>query len=174
MRAAALGAVVGLLLMGCTAGTTSGGGTPSAKESAPAAASTGLAASPQPSALLNETPDPHSTVGGLARDFPSDLLPGPDGAEILVSSVDPVGDSTAYQVSLNLRSTLPAASIVALYRTSLTSAGFSEAKRTTPDAALAAQSTFTRSGGDELLVIGVLDRAGIRTVTIGGRLRRAG
>jgi hypothetical protein len=82
-----------------------------------------------------------------------------------------VGSSGAYQVSLNLRTPLSAAEIVDVYRKTLTGAGFSEAEQTLPDAALAAQSTFTRSGGDEVLVIGVLDRDAVRTVTIGGRLR---
>jgi len=172
-RAVALAALVGVLLGGCDLGGTAADGEPSPT---PSGASS-LARTPDPTdsatPLLNDAPDPNSTVGGLAPGFPSDLLPVPGGVEVLVSSVDPVGSSNAYQVSLNLRTVLSAAEVVDVYRKSLTTAGFTEAEQTTPDAALAAQSTFTRSGGDELLVIGVLDRDGVRTVTIGGRLRSA-
>ena len=164
-------AALAMLLTGCGPGPDGVGPT----SSAATAASPG----PQPSetsatdsTLLQATPDPHSTVGGLAPGFPTKLLPVPDGTEVLVSSVEPVADSTAYQVSLNLRTVLSAAAIVDVYRTSLTGAGFTEANQSAADPALAAQSTFTRSGGDELLVIGVLDRDGVRTVTIGGRLRK--
>lgn len=121
--------------------------------------------------MLPEEADPNSVVGALAPDFPADLLPVPTGSVVLVSSVEAIGDSGAYQVSLNLRTALEAAETVDVYRTSLTAAGFAEVEQPAPDAAIAAQSTFTRSGGDELLVIGVLDRDGVRTVTIGGRLR---
>ncbi|WP_407343833.1 hypothetical protein [Pengzhenrongella phosphoraccumulans] len=172
-RAVALAALVGVLLGGCDLGGTAADGDPSPTPSG--ASSLARTADPTDSAtpLLNDAPDPNSTVGGLAPGFPSDLLPVPGGVEVLVSSVDPVGSSNAYQVSLNLRTVLSAADVVDVYRKSLTTAGFTEAEQTTPDAALAAQSTFTRSGGDELLVIGVLDRDGVRTVTIGGRLRSA-
>ena len=172
MRAAALVALACTMLLGCGLDDTAqGGASPGPSPASPDSAARTPSSAQTP--LLNEQPDPNSTVGGLAPGFPSDLLPVPGGVEILVSSVDPVGDSSAYQVSLNLRTVLSATSILDVYRKSLTAAGFTEADRTTPDAALAAQSTFTRSGGDEVLAIGVLDRAGVRTVTIGGRLRNA-
>jgi len=173
-RTVALIALLSALLIGCGLGGSAADG-----ESAPTpSGSVALDArtpdpSKPPTALLNDAPDPNSTVGGLAPGFPSDLLPVPGGVEVLVSSVDPVGDSTAFQVSLNLRTVLSAPEVVNFYRQSLVTAGFTEAEETTPDAAVAAQSTVTRSGGDELLVIGVLDRDGMRTVTIGGRLRSA-
>ncbi|MGV8965152.1 MAG: hypothetical protein ACOH2F_02630 [Cellulomonas sp.] len=174
-RAVAMIALSGALVGGCGLSGSASDGAPAAT---PAGSVSRDARTPGPSdaatPLLNETPDPNSTVGGLAPGFPSDLLPVPAGAEVLVSSVDPVGDSNAIQVSLNLRTALAAPEVVDLYRQSLVAAGFTEAEQTTPDAALAAQSTFTRSGGDELLVIGVLDRDAMRTVTIGGRLRNAG
>ncbi|RYV50329.1 hypothetical protein [Pengzhenrongella frigida] len=177
-RTAALGVLVCAVLVGCASGgpaaDTSASATPSSAAASKAADPTLLPPTPAPTPLLNEEPDPNSTVGGLAPGFPSDLLPVPAGVEVLVSSVDPVGDSSAYQVSLNLRTVLSATQIVDVYRQTLTAGGFAEAEQTTPDAALAAQTTFTRSAGDEVLVIGVLDRDGVRTVTIGGRLRTAG
>lgn len=168
-----LAALATTVLTGCGLEpfTGDGAGGSSASASPGPAVQTPLESVPQESPLLNDKPDPHSTVGALAQGFPTKLLPVRDGAEVLVSSVEPIGDSGAYQVSLNLRTTLSAADVVATYRTSLTAAGFTEAEQNPADAALAAQSTFTRSGGDELLVIGVLDRDGVRTVTIGGRLR---
>lgn len=169
-----LAAAVSAPLTGCGLGpfATGGGASDSSAVASPGPqVPTPSEASPQASPLLKDTPDPNSTVGGLVAGFPTDLLPVPDGAEVLVSSVEPVGSSGAYQVSLNLRTVLGAPEIVDLYRQSLTGAGFAEAEQTVPDAALAAQSTFTRSAGDEVLVIGVLDRDGVRTVTIGGRLR---
>ncbi len=56
-----------------------------------------------------------------------------------------------------------------LYRTSLTKAGFTEIAD--PGAALTAQASFSRSSGDELVSIGILDDGTKRTVTIGGRVR---
>jgi len=167
----ALLAALAMLLTGCGPvpagdGPTNGSATPASPGARPTETST------PDSALLKATPDPHSTVGGLAAGFPTKLLPVPDGVEVLVSSVVPVSDSTAYEVSLNVRTVLTAAEIVDIYRKSLIGAGFIEANQSAADPALAAQSTFTRSGGDELLVIGVLDRDGVRTVTIGGRLRK--
>ena len=174
-RTLALIALSGALLSGCGFGDPAADGEPSPTPSGSVEldGQTPAPSSP-PTPLINDTPDPNSTVGGLAPGFPSDLLPVPSGVEVLVSSVDPVGDSNAVQVSLNLRTVLSAPEVVDIYRKSLVTAGFTEAEQKTPDAALAAQSTFTRSGGDELLVIGVLDREGMRTVTIGGRLRNAG
>ena len=125
------------------------------------------------SPLLSGQLDPNSAVGTLATGFPADLLPVPPGAEVLVSSREPIAGSSAFQVSLNLRTTLSADAVIQFFRAPLTTAGFVEVTPSSSAAALAAQSTFTRSGGDELLVIGVLDRDNVRTVTIGGRLRSA-
>jgi len=175
--AVVLVALVTALLAGCGINPFAGTSTVSdskVRASPGPAVQSPLEPSSQESPLLGDTPDPHSTVGGLVAGFPTDLLPVPAGVEVLVSSVEPVGNSNAYQVSLNLRTVLSAPEIVATYRQSLTAAGFVEAEQTAADAALAAQSTFTRSGGDEVLVIGVLDRDGVRTVTIGGRLRSNG
>ena len=118
--------------------------------------------------LLTATPDEHSAVGSLAEGFPTHLLPLPADAVLLVASAVPVGDADVQEVSLNLHTGTSVADLVALYRTSLTDAGFTEA--TGPDTDLAAALSFTRSGGDELVSIGILDEGERRTVTIGGRL----
>ena len=75
------------------------------------------------------------------------------------------------EVSLNLRTSATAEDLLTLYRTALTEAGFTEVAAQAPDTDLAVDVTFVRSGGDELVSIGVLDTDGARTVTIGGRIR---
>lgn len=111
-----------------------------------------------------------STVGGLAEGFPTDLIPVPEGSEILMSAAEPDPETGLTAVSLNLRSVLGTEDLVAAYRTPLTAAGFAETA-TDPGAGLAASSTFVRGDGSEVLTLGVLDRDGVRTVTIGGTVR---
>lgn len=175
-RAAAVGPAVialalTLVLGGCSApGRADPDPTPSGSpvRSAPA--------SPEPTPEPVPTPDEHSAVGDLAEGFPADLLPVPDDAEILVSTYAPLGEPGAgqpYEVSLNLTTSLPVADAVALYRASLTAAGFTETVDT-PTGGLAAESTFSRSSGAELVTVGVLDRDDVRTVTVGGTVRASG
>ncbi len=129
------------------------------------------AASPD-ATLLTTTPDPTARVGLLAPDFPSDLLPMPSDAMLLVTSAVPVGTAGVQEVSLNLQTSWPTTRILDLYRTSLVAAGFTEVPAV--DTGLSAESTFTRSGGNEIISVGVLDGAGVRTVTIGGRVHAKG
>lgn len=133
-------------------------------------------ADPSPDAtdepLVTATPDSHSEVGDLVAGFPIDLLPVPADAVILVTSAVPVGDADVQEVSLNLRTAATTQEVLDMYRTTLTAAGFTEIPET--GTGLSAGSTFTRSGGDELVSIGVLDTDGARTVTIGGRVHTAG
>jgi len=121
--------------------------------------------------MVTASPDTFSQVGDLVRGFPIDLLPVPSDSAILVTSAVPVGDADVQEVSLNLRTSATAAELLALYRTALTAAGFTEVTSQTSDSDLAVDVTFVRSGGDELVSIGVLDIDGARTVTIGGRVR---
>ena len=121
--------------------------------------------------LLPTTPPPYSAAGALVPGFPVDLIPVPDGAEILVSSAVPVGNNGVQEVSLNLRSPATAAALMGVYRAALLAAGFLEVALTGIQAGLAEESTFTRSSGDEILVVGILDQNSARTVTIGGRVR---
>lgn len=117
-------------------------------------------------------PGPESSaVRSVVEGFPVDLLPLPEDAMILVTSAVPVGDSEVQEVSLNLRTRVAPAEVLALYRESLTGAGFTELPAEAPHDELAAEATFVRSGGDELVSVGVLDDDGLRSVTIGGRLR---
>ena len=121
--------------------------------------------------LLPTTPPPYSAAGALVPGFPVDLIPVPDGAEILVSSAVPAGNNGVQEVSLNLRTPATAAALMGVYRASLLAAGFLEVALTGIQARLAEESTFTRSSGDEILVVGVLNQNSARTVTIGGRVR---
>ncbi|MCV2396473.1 hypothetical protein OEB99_19350 [Actinotalea sp. M2MS4P-6] len=163
--ATVLGAA-GLLLV------TSGCSTPTMPDEAAATGVGSVAPSPTPEDLVTAVPDEHSEVGRLTPDFPVDLLPVPDDAVILVTSSVPVGDADVQELSLNLHTAMSVPDVVDLYRTALTAAGFSEID--IPDTALAAELSFTRSGGDELVSIGVLDDNGTRTVTIGGRIHTQG
>ena len=146
--------------------------TESADTDAGSDATTSLKAEPEP--LVAATPDEHSEVGELVEGFPIDLLPVPADAAILVTSAVPVGEADVQEVSLNLRTTATAAELLSLYREALTSAGFTEVTPQQVSTDLAVETTFTRSGGDELVSIGVLDDDGARTVTIGGRVRTEG
>jgi hypothetical protein len=161
------GAVAALLVAtACTPVTGSG------RASAAATASSAPAQQPAPSeSLLTESPDTHSSVGSLAEGFPVDLVPVPDGAEVLVSSAARAGDTGLWDVSLNLRTAQDTAGLVDLYRQHLLAAGFVETAPEHAEPGLAAQATFSRSDGAEILVLGVLDRDGVRTMTLGGRVR---
>ena len=132
-----------------------------------------VAAAPEesPEPLVTAEPDQYSEVGDLVDGFPIELLPVPGDAVILVTSAVPVGDADVQEVSLNLRTSATAEDLLTLYRTALTEAGFTEIAAQAPDTDLAVDVTFVRSGGDELVSIGVLDTDGARTVTIGGRIR---
>jgi hypothetical protein len=110
-------------------------------------------------------------VGTLVEDFPVDLLPVPHDAVLLVTSAVPVGGSAVREVSLNLRTRLSVSEVMRLYRAGLTEAGFSEVTPPTDELGPTADATFTRSGGDELVTIGVVDVDGARTLTLGGRVR---
>lgn len=176
---AALAALLLASIAGC-AGATSGSTASASAEleaalaAEPSAASTPSTPAPKsasPEPLVTTTPDAHSEVGQLAPGFPIDLLPVPDDAVILVTSAEPVGDADVQEVSLNLHTSMTTDAVLNLYRTALTGAGFSEVD--TAGAGLTAEASFTRSGGDELVSIGVLDDGGTRTVTIGGRVRVA-
>jgi hypothetical protein len=138
---------------------------PEVAETTPAEPS--IVAAPEP--LVTATPDAFSLVGDLVEGFPIDLLPVPNDAVILVTSAVPVGDAQVQQVSLNLRTSATATELLELYRTALTEAGFTEVPYTSASD-LAVDATFVRSGGDELISVGVLDVDGARTVTIGGRV----
>ncbi|WP_024288059.1 hypothetical protein [Cellulomonas sp. KRMCY2] len=172
---AAISAVIGATLVlasaGC-AGTVPAADqapVPAARTTPPAVAAPKAESVPQ-EPLVTSTPDAHSEVGELVTGFPVDLLPVPADAVILVTSAVPVGDADVQEVSLNLRTVMSAEDLLALYRDALTVAGFTEVPAVDAMTDLAVEATFTRSGGDELISIGVLDVDGARTVTIGGRV----
>jgi hypothetical protein len=164
-RAAAATVVVlaTLATTACTGGT--GTPSPSASASADAAPSPGESLLPSPSAT-------GSAVGGLAAGFPTGLVAPPEGSEILVSSAQTDDATGLTTISLNLRSPAATADLVAAVRAQLLAGGFVETAVDPGTTGLAATSTFTRGeGGVELLTLGVLDRDGVRTLTLGGSVR---
>jgi len=162
--------VVALLVAASTAAcSTSGPG-----RQAPTGSAVVVAPTPAPTeTLLPEDDSTHSAVGELAPGFPVALVPVPDGAEVLVSSAEPVDGTDLTEISLNLRTGQDAAGLLAAVRGPLVAAGFAEGTPPAPEPGLAAQSTFSRGDGSELLVVGILDRDDERTLTLGGRVRAA-
>ncbi|MBF0687028.1 MAG: hypothetical protein IR158_04575 [Cellulomonas sp.] len=152
-----------LLGAGLTAGCTSPPDpTPVAASSSPASPA------PAPSeSLLSDDIDDDTAVGTLAPDFPALLVPVPPDAEVLVSSAEPLGDDRL-RISLNVRTDQDTGGLLEAVRAPLLAAGFSESAPPAPEPGLAAQTTFSRAEGAELLVVGVLDRDGRRTMTLGG------
>ncbi len=139
-----------------------------------AAPSTSAVPSPAPTTaeepaetLLADEIAEDTAVGELAPGFPADLLPVPPGAEVLVSSAEPAADGRL-RISLNVRTPQDTAGLLEAVRGPLLAAGFAEAAPPAPEAGLAAQTSFARSDGTELLVVAVLDRAEVRTMTLGG------
>lgn len=137
-----------------------------------------VAPAPQPSPTESLLPSPTattSTVGGLAAGFPTDLVVVPEGSEILVSAAETDASTGLLDISLNLRSPLGTAELVEQVRAGLVAAGFVETVLDAAASGLAATSTFVRgTDGTELLTLGVLDRDGVRTLTLGGSVRVAG
>jgi len=128
--------------------------------------------SPAPTeTLLSDQAADTSVVGSLAPGFPTDLVPVPAGAEVLMSSAQPVEGSDLTQISLNLRTAQDTAGLLDAVRGPLLAAGFAEGTPPQTEAGLAAQATFARADGAELLVVGILDRDGERTLTLGGQVR---
>ncbi|MBO9555816.1 hypothetical protein [Cellulomonas sp.] len=169
---------VGASLVGCVtvavavalAGCSSSG--PAAL--APTGSTAAVQPEPTPTETLLGTPDAGgSTVGGLAEGFPADLVPVPQGAVVLVSSAEPVATTDLVQISLNLRTEQDTDGLMAAVRAPLVAAGFVEGAPPVVEPGLAAQSTFSRGDGSELLVVGVLDRDDERTLTLGGKVRTA-
>ncbi len=155
---------------------------------------------PTPTSTMPEY-DGSTTAGELAPGFPADLLPVPDGADLLASSASSGPDGTDdtddtdgvwQSLTLNLRTEASAESIVELYTEVLTEADFSVSPSDALSA-LDAHVTFVRplddagggSVGDgdeeqggrptaETVVVGVLDDETTRLVTISGRVLAAG
>ncbi|WP_456843894.1 hypothetical protein [Cellulomonas sp. P5_C6] len=149
--------------------STSGPGRESPTGSAVAVATP--APSPTETLLPDGTDSTSSAVGELAAGFPVTLVPVPEGAEVLVSSAEPVEGTDLTEISLNLRTGQDAAGLLAAVSAPLVAAGFTEGTPPAAEPGLAAQSTFSRGDGSELLVVGILDRDGQRTLTLGGRVR---
>ncbi|AEI11960.1 hypothetical protein [Cellulomonas gilvus] len=140
-----------------------------AEPTAPTTAASTAGASVATEAPLALPDTTRSTVGGLADGFPSDLVTLPGDADVLVSSAQPVDGGDLVEISLNLRTTLSAEDLMQDLRDSLDGAGFSETPAADLPDGVAAQSAFARESG-ELVTVAVLDRDGVRTLTLGGRV----
>jgi hypothetical protein len=77
------------------------------------------------------------------------------------------------EVSLNLRTQQATDELLAAVSAPVVAAGFVAGTPPLAEPGLAAQATFARGDGTELLVVGILDRDGERTLTLGGRVRTA-
>jgi hypothetical protein len=168
LAATVVALAVGVSLTSCS---TSGPGQASPTGSAVALVTPEPASSetllPEPEADV----DARSAVGELVAGFPASLIPVPDGAEVLLSSAAPVDGSDLTEVSLNVRTVQDTAGLLDAVRVPLVAAGFVEISPPAAEPGLAAQSTFSRGDGSELLVVGILDRDDERTLTLGGRVR---
>lgn len=139
-------------------------------DAAPERTASAAASSPVPApseSLLTDEIAEGSAVGALAPGFPSGLVPVPPDAEVLVSSAEPLADGRV-RISLNVRTGQDTAGLVEAVRAPLVAAGFVESPPAAPEPGLSAQTTFSRAAGAEILVVGVLDRDGLRTMTLGG------
>jgi hypothetical protein len=145
-----------------------------------ASASSGISATASPSPVPSYAEG--STAGAIAPDFPSSVVPVLQGATVVSSSTEPVGDGSHVRVSLGLRTAEPAKKIVADYAHTWTSQGFDRTHEK-PVAGADAGATFRRAaptpkangtvGTVELtdyLVIAVVDADGSRLVTISGQI----
>ena len=105
-------------------------------------------ATPEPGStetLLPETDgDAHSAVGELVPEFPTALIPVPDGAEVLLSSAAPVDGTDLTEVSLNVRTSQDTSGLLEAVRAPLVAAGFVENAPPAAEPGLAAQATFSR------------------------------
>lgn len=150
------------------AGCSGGGGEPVDVTPTTSASSTGSAAPSAPSQdASSASPAPSASdvsVGGVVPDFPKDVLPVPEGAEVLLTSAVPTGDKL--QVSLSGRTAAAPESVLETYRASLTGAGFAESPSAGAPGALA--STFTRGGGAEVVSVAVVPDGASSTFTVGG------
>lgn len=169
MLARPLAAALVVLTALATAACSDGAADPA--PSGPTAVAPAPVASPAES-LLPTAPATASSVGDLAPGFPTDVVSPPEGSEILVSSAERDDTTGLTTISLNLRSPLSTTDLVAAVRDQLLAAGFAETVVDPGATGLAASSTFVRGdGGEQLLTLGVLDRDGVRTLTLGGSVR---
>jgi hypothetical protein len=155
------------VVLGLTACTTT-----SPAQLTPSESSTALIdPAPRPSeSLLPDATPTGSVVGGLAPGFPSELLPVPAGATVLVSAAVPVPDSDLVDVSLNLQTDQTADDLLDAISKPLKDAGFTQAEPAQSEPDLAAQASFTRNDGKERVILGILDADGVRTLTLSGRV----
>lgn len=164
---ASLGAA-GLLLAVTVAGCSSGDG--EEVEVTPTSSPTSSAEQAPPEGGAAEAAEPSSTEtsqGGVVEGLPTDVIPVPDDAEVLLTSAIPDGDTI--DVSLAARIDASPEDVLGVYREALTGAGFVESPSAGGPGATA--STFTRGGGDEVVSVTVVPPetpGDPNTFTVGG------
>lgn len=124
----------------------------------------------RPTATATLTPATTSAVGHLVGNFPVSVIPVPPGATVTGSaaSAEPAG----LMVSLTGTSPAPVAALLRFYRGTLTAAGFTASTGAVlPKGAQGA--VYSRSGGDEMLLLAIVDRGPLRSFSIGGTLSAA-
>ena len=108
----------------------------------------------------------HASAGAaIVADFPSRLIPAPPGASVTASAVQRHGGTQ--EISLSATTRAPVAAVLDFYRMTLAQAGFS----VTRDSMLPLGATglaFSRDGGQDLLVVAVVDQGATRSFSIGG------
>lgn len=156
------------LLAGCDDSTSTQASTHPVPGSSGASSST-LLPTPQ------DSPDDTVAVGAIAAGFPTDLLPVPDGAQILLTTNAP-RSNTLREVSLSAK--IPAAQmstdqLLEIYRTSLTAAGFAE-QPTQAASGVAASVAFVRGADGEIVTVTILTDGDQQNITAGGTVAVAG
>lgn len=115
-------------------------------------------------AVPEASPTPSAQAGGLVPGFP-DVVPVPAGSHITASAVQP--DRGLLAVSVTGTSPLPVPALLSWFRTRLAASGFTA----TDDSLLpkgASGAAFARQGGNELLLVAVVDRGARRSWSVGG------
>ncbi len=165
----AAGLLLALTIAGCSSGdgeevevTPTASATSSAAQAPPedAAGEDGPAEGAEPSS--SET-----SQGGVVEGLPTDVIPVPDDAEVLLTSAIPDGDTI--DVSLAARIDASPEDVLGVYREALTRAGFVESPSAGGPGATA--STFTRGGGGEVVSVTVVPPStpgDPHTFTVGG------
>jgi hypothetical protein len=108
--------------------------------------------------------DPDCQVDAPPPGFPTELLPVPPGADLLLACASQTDGF--WQVSLNFRTSADVAEVAATAQQPLLAAGFAE-QSDPPADGVATQSTFSRAEG-ELLTLIILDDGTDRTLSVGG------
>ena len=166
------GALALLVVVGLATGCTPA---PSGRlDTAPA---DGPTLQPSPPVPVTDLPtfDSTSAVGEYADGFPQDLLPLPEGSELVASSAQPVAEGLA-RISLNLTSARTTDEVLADVGAPLAAAGFAESTPAATSGLTALRAWTRRTDSSEgplieTLLVGVLDDGARRLVSVSGTVQ---